>query len=122
MPEFDDLIDRYIAAWNETDGDRRRDLVTRTFTPQAAYLDPLMRASGCAEIAAMIGAVQERFPGHRFRRIGKSDIHNDRARFSWELAPEGGPILAGGTDFAVIAEGRFHSVTGFLDVMPAAQP
>jgi hypothetical protein len=122
MPEIDDLIDRYIAAWNETDGERRRELVARTFTLEAHYVDPMMQATGLAEIEAMICAVQQRFPDHRFRRTGKSDAHNDRARFSWELAPEGGASLAGGTDFAVIADGRFHNVTGFLDHMPAAQP
>ncbi|HZU88336.1 MAG TPA: nuclear transport factor 2 family protein [Stellaceae bacterium] len=122
MPEIDDLIDRYIAAWNETDEARRRDLVARTFAPEAHYIDPMMQATGLAEIAAMIRAVQQRFPDHRFRRIGKSDAHNDRARFSWELASEGGPVLAGGTDFAVVADGRFRAVTGFLDRLPATQP
>jgi hypothetical protein len=120
MSAIDELIDCYIAAWNETDGERRRDLVARTFTPEAHYVDPLMQATGLAEIEAMIRAVQERFPGHRFRRTGKLDAHNDRVRFSWELAPEGGPSFAGGTDFAVVAgDGRLRMVTGFIDHAPA---
>ena len=40
MNTLTDLIDRYIAAWNETDGGRRRDLIARTWTAEASYLDP----------------------------------------------------------------------------------
>ena len=37
LNEFTDLIDRYIAIWNETDAARRRDLIARTWTEDAAY-------------------------------------------------------------------------------------
>jgi hypothetical protein len=120
MRDYTDLIDRYIAAWNETDGTRRRDLIARTFTDSASYLDPLMAGDGAAAIDGMIAAVQQRFPGYRFRRKGEVDGHHDRVRFAWELAPEGGPVFVDGTDFAVIADGRLAAVTGFLDRQPGA--
>jgi hypothetical protein len=118
MSEFTDLIDRYIAVWNETDPGRRRDLIAQTFTEDARYLDPLMAGDGQAAIDGLVAAVHERFPGYRFRRTGEIDGHNDRVRFSWELAPEGGPVFAGGTDFAVVVDGRLRTVTGFLDTAP----
>ncbi|HKS90253.1 MAG TPA: nuclear transport factor 2 family protein [Stellaceae bacterium] len=120
MNEFTDLIDRYIAAWNETDGERRRALIARTFTDRASYLDPLMAGDGAAAIDGMIAAVQQRFPGYRFRRKGEVDAHHDRIRFGWELAPEGGLVFVDGTDFATIADGRLDVVTGFLDRQPGA--
>jgi hypothetical protein len=120
MAELDDLIDRYIATWNETDSARRRDLVGRTFTRDASYLDPHLEGDGASEIDALIGAVQARFPGYRFRRIGPVDAHHDRVRFSWEVSPEGGPVFASGTDIAVVDDGRLRSVTGFIDHMAAA--
>src|SRR5690242_15249421 len=73
MSEFTDLIDRYIAVWNETDGERRRALIAHTFTDNASYLDPLMAGDGAAAIDGMIAAVQQRFPGYRFRRKGEVD-------------------------------------------------
>jgi hypothetical protein len=32
MSNFTDLVDRYIAIWNETDDERRRNLIARTQT------------------------------------------------------------------------------------------
>ncbi|HJQ55814.1 MAG TPA: nuclear transport factor 2 family protein [Vineibacter sp.] len=114
-----DLIDRYIAAWNETDTGRRRELIARTWTEGATYLDPLMASEGHAGIDAMIGGVQAKFPGLRFSLTGKVDAFQDRVRFSWALAPAGGDALVKGTDFAVIAGDRLQAVTGFLDQVPA---
>jgi len=119
MQAMNDLIERYIASWNESDPGRRRALIARTFTEAATYLDPMMQGEGQAGIDAMIAAVQDRFPGLRFRLVGKVDSHHDRLRFSWELTPPEGAPLASGTDFAVLAaDGRLQSVTGFLDMVP----
>ena len=116
-------IERYFAAWNETDAERRRALIAQTWTESASYLDPLMQGDGHAGIDAMIQAVQERFTGYQFQLTGAVDAHHDRLRFSWKLAPEAGPTIVAGTDFGIVAaDGRLESVTGFLDQMPAAAP
>ena len=44
MSDATHVIDRYIAIWNETDPARRRDLIARTWSEDASYLDPLMAA------------------------------------------------------------------------------
>lgn len=118
MDNFAGLVERYIAAWNETDPGERRALIADTFAEGASYVDPLMAGEGMAAIDAMIEAVQQRFPGYRFRPSGSVDAHHDRIRFCWELAPQGGPAVAKGTDFAIVAEARMTSVTGFIDQMP----
>jgi hypothetical protein len=120
MSDYADLIDRYIAVWNETDAARRGDLIARTWTENASYVDPLVRADGYDGLNAVVQGVQEQFPGYRFRRVGNSDAHNERVRFSWELAPEDGKPFARGTDFGVVVNGRFETVTGFLDEIAAA--
>jgi hypothetical protein len=107
---------RYIALWNETDHDRRRAMIADGWTEDASYLDPMTTGSGHAGINALIAGVQQQFPGHRFALVGTPDGHNGRLRFSWSLAADGGAPVAYGTDFALVAEdGRFQSVTGFLD-------
>jgi hypothetical protein len=121
MNTLTDLIDRYIAAWNETDAERRRELIARTWSEAAQYCDPMLQSDGRAGIDAMIAAVQERYPGHRFRRTGEVESHHDRARFTWELAGETGEIVVCGTDFAVVAQNdRLDAVTGFFDPSRAA--
>ncbi|HEY7579102.1 MAG TPA: nuclear transport factor 2 family protein [Acetobacteraceae bacterium] len=116
MNTLTDLIDRYIAAWNETDAGRRRDLIARTWSEAASYRDPLLQGDGPDGIDAMIAAVQERYPGHRFRRTGEVESHHDRVRFTWDLAPEDGEPLVKGTDFGVVAaDNRLAAITGFFD-------
>jgi hypothetical protein len=118
MSNFTDLVDRYIAIWNETDDERRRNLIARTWTEDSTYLDPLMLGEGRSGIDAMIRGVQAQFPGLLFRRTSDVDAHNDRVRFAWELGPEGGPALAGGVDFGVVVGDRLQTITGFLDFAP----
>lgn len=118
MSNFTDLVDRYIAIWNETDDERRLDLIARTWTEDSTYLDPMVRGEGRGGIDAMIRGVQAQFPGLLFRRTSDVDSHNGRVRFAWELGPEGGPALAGGVDFGVIVGDRLQAITGFLDFAP----
>ena len=119
MREVQEVVDRYIATWNETDPTRRRELIERTWTEDGQYLDPLIAGEGQEGIDAMIEAVQARFPGYRFRRTSEIDAHHDRVRFSWELSPDGDGALAGGLDVGVVADGRLRSITGFLDHAPS---
>jgi hypothetical protein len=117
MDEVNELIDRYIAMWNETDAERRRALIARIWTEDATYFDPLLQSEGPAGIDAMVRGVHERFSGHRLRRTGDIDTHHDRVRFGWELATQGGEPIVKGVDFAVIANDRLKMVTGFFDYM-----
>jgi len=81
----------------------------------------MLESEGRKGIDAMVAGVHERFPGYKFRRTGAIDLHHDRVRFSWELAPAGGPVFADGVDFGVIAaDGRLQTITGFIDHAPAA--
>jgi hypothetical protein len=119
MTDTHTIVSRYIDMWNETDDARRRELVARTVTEDAHYLDPLMDGDGVDGISAMIGGAQQQFPGHRFSLTVGPDAHHDRVRFGWSLAADGGEPVAHGIDFATVAaDGRLHEITGFLE--PAA--
>jgi hypothetical protein len=120
MNTLTDLIDRYIATWNETEAGRRRDLIARTWSEGASYLDPMLQSEGRDGIDAMIAAVQERYPGHRFRRTSEVESHHDRVRFTWDLTPEDGEPLVKGTDFGVVADDRLQAITGFFDQVRSA--
>jgi hypothetical protein len=116
------LIDRYIAAWNATDAEDRRDLIAGAWTEDARYLDPLLNGQGHDGIDAMVQGLQDRFPAHRFKRTSDVDVHNDRVRFTWELGAQDADPIARGVDFGVVAaDGRLASITGFFDYV-AQQP
>lgn len=113
------LADRYIALWNEPDAATRARLLARDWADDATYVDPLASANGKAEIGRLIEGVQARFPGFRFRVIGKPDGHGDYVRFSWTLGPGSADAPIEGTDFAILQDGRIASITGFLDRVPS---
>ena len=112
------VAEHYIAVWNETDAERRLELLETHWTEDARYVDPLAQPRGRPQISALVGGVQQRFPGFRFALKGQPDAHGDRLRFSWTLGPSGAEDLIEGTDFAQLAAGRLQSVTGFLDKVP----
>ncbi len=121
MSDAAQIVDRYLAAWNEADGRRRRDLIGKTFADRATYRDPAQAGDGRDGIDRMIAGAQARFAGMRFERIGEVDSHNGCVRFRWSLAPAGSESIVEGTDFATIVDGRFDTVTGFFDKLPAAR-
>ena len=41
-----ELVVRYIAAWNERDAERRRDLIAKTWTADGTYIDAHRRGIG----------------------------------------------------------------------------
>jgi len=121
MTMFDELAQRYIAAWNETDPAARRAAVDELYSEDVRYIDPMALAEGREAIAATIAAVQGQFPGFVFRLAGPVDGHHDQARFSWELGPAGQQAPIVGFDVAVTdGAGRLQTVLGFLDKVPDA--
>jgi hypothetical protein len=117
------LVERYLDTWNETDGDARLAAVADVYAEGAQYVDPLADVTGHDQISALIGAVQQQVPGHVFRLAdGGVDAHHNIARFTWELVPAtGGDSLAVGFDVAVIEDdSRISRVLGFLDKAPGA--
>jgi SnoaL-like domain len=121
MTSYDELAQRYIDTWNETDPSARRTAVDQLYTEDASYVDPMAVADGRAAIASMIGAVQQQFPDFSFRLAGPVDGHHNQARFGWELGPTGSPAPIVGFDVAVTDDdGRIRTVLGFLDKVPAA--
>jgi hypothetical protein len=119
MSSFEQLAQRYIDTWNETDPTARRKAVDELFTADARMVDPLAVVEGPAAIAETIGAAQGQFPGFRFQLIGPVDGHHEQARFGWEFGPEGVEAPVVGFDVVLTDGGdRLRSVYGFLDRVP----
>lgn len=113
-----DLVASYLAIWNETDDRARRMLISEAWTEDATYVDPMFEATGHDQLDGLIAGFQSQFPGLTFRQVRDTESHHDLIRFSWELAPDGGEIIAAGTDVATISDGRLQTVAGFFDQAP----
>ena len=121
MPNVNEAVVTYLASWNEPDPERRRALIARTWAENGGYKDAHRKGEGHAALDAMIASAQAVFPGYRLRLVSKIEAHDGGARFSWAAggAPEA-PLYLAGTDFVTLAaDGRFASVTGFIDAAPA---
>ena len=115
-----EIVKRYIAAWNETDQERRRRLVDQVWASDGSHTDPLADVRGRDQIDAVIAAAQQQFPGMVFRLAGPVDANHHQARFTWHLGPSGGEPVVIGFDVAVLnPDGQLRSVHGFLDKLPA---
>jgi len=116
MTELTTVVEGYIAMWNETDPERRRSIIEQTWTEDGSYVDPHAEVAGADGLDALVAAVQEQFPGHRFVLASGPEAHHDRMRFTWQLVGENGDAVATGMDVAVVADdGRLRAVTGFLE-------
>jgi hypothetical protein len=122
MSNINEVVVRYVAAWNERDPKRRRDLIANTWREDGIYRDAHRHGEGHAAIDAMIDAAQRQFPGYRVALKSGIEAHSGYARFSWAAGgTSDAPLYLGGTDFVVVADdGRLESVVGFVDAAPAA--
>ena len=114
------LADQYFAMWNEADADRRAGIIEASWSADASYVDPSFEATGHDGLTEMVATAHKMFPGHRFALTGEVDQHHNRLRWTWELAADGQPAVAGGTDVVTLdADGKIQAVIGFLDFAPA---
>jgi SnoaL-like protein len=119
MSEFDSLVERYLATWNETDPSARRKAVGELFTEDVRYIDPLAAVEGQDALDGLIGAVQQQFPGFVFSPGGPADAHHDQGRFTWHLGRPGEEPPVIGFDVAELdPDGRIRLVLGFIDKAP----
>ena len=118
MSDFNDLIDRYIEVWNETDAGKRSALLQADWNGDASYVDPIAKAVGREDIGGLIGGVQQRFAGFRFALTGTPNGYGEYVRFSWSLGPAGAEAPIEGSDVLEIVNGRIARVIGFLDKVP----
>jgi hypothetical protein len=122
MSNVNQLVENYIAAWNERDACARSEIIARTWTEDGGYLDPHRSGDGHDQISAMMATVHNAFdPKYRFRLKSTIDSYGDRIRFQWEAGgTEDAPLHFVGTDYGIISsDGRFKFVTGFSDEAPA---
>jgi hypothetical protein len=117
---YEHAVSRYFEAWNARESTARTKAVAAAWAVGGGYTDPLADAVGHEQIAGVIAAAHEQFPGFAFRLAGAVDGHHDTARFSWELVSEvdGSAPVAGSDVITLAGDGRIRSVLGFLDRVP----
>jgi hypothetical protein len=121
MGNVNEVVVRYLAAWNEREPKRRRDLVAKVWAEDGTYVDAAREGHGHDSLDAMLATAQQHFPGYRLNLASGVEVHHDYVRFSWVAGGTAeAPLYIKGTDFVVLAsDGRMKSVVGFTDAAPA---
>lgn len=120
MQNAQTIVTHYLEAFNETDADRRRELLKTLYTPDCTYTDPHVDLEGAAQIDGFIDQTQQRFPEFMFTLAGPIDSHHNQARFQWQAGPPETPDTYVGFDVIVTADGHISHVYGFTDAAPGA--
>jgi|RhiMetdeSRZDD1v2_1073273.scaffolds.fasta_scaffold65812_2 hypothetical protein len=116
VTDVTDLVDAYVASWNESDAAVRTRLVEQAWAEQGRYLDPLLDLTGHEALATLAPVLEQHYPGHRIGRTGDVDQHHNVFRFTWELTGPDGAVVIAGVDVGVLADdGRISAIAGFFD-------
>jgi hypothetical protein len=105
------LADRYVAVWSETDPERRRRAIAELWTPDGEHYVGAREVRGYAELEQRVTGSHEknvRDNGNRFRAVKDARALRDVVTFHWEMLPaESEQVVATGLEILLIdATGR----------------
>lgn len=106
MTDAQRLADRYVAVWNETDHEARRQAIAALWTPQGAHYIGEREAHGYAALEQRIAGSHDknvRLNRNRFRAVRNARALRDVVTFNWEMLPrDGEQVLATGLEFLIV--------------------
>jgi SnoaL-like domain len=107
--ELDQFVNRYIAVWNESDTDLRREGIAALWSDDGAYVDPSTEQHGYNAIETTVAKVHDEFAakGLVFMPANTTDGHHNLVRVDWKMFSAGrGEMAASGSDFLVLRDDR----------------
>lgn len=112
-----ETVEAYIAAWNETDEAKRKELVAKCWAESGTYKDPMSDVAGRDGLVGLISQFQQQMPGAGISIVSGIDEHHGQIRFGWKLV--GGPQELEGIDVGqVTADGQLAAIVGFWGSPP----
>jgi hypothetical protein len=132
-----ELVDRYVAAWNEPDAELRRKAIGELWTEDGAHIlqppqqireaatglgftSTTLEAHGHRELEARVTRSYQEFvaPGEfTFKPRKNADRLHNVVKFNWEMVPSGGGEPAGiGLEILILDEdGRIKTDYQFIE-------
>ena len=120
MPDTNEIVHAYMAAWNEKDGKKRRELLEKAWAHDGRYTDPMSDAPGRAALIDLIAQFHKQMPGASIIAASAIDEHHGQLRFAWKMIAADGSTGMEGIDIGRLAEdGRLQAITGFFGPLTA---
>ena len=111
---------KLLAAWNEYDPDKLRELVKAALTEDVAFTDPNYQIVGIDAFIDQVHEVRAK-EGQPVRLMPTSgvDMHHDRARYTWALVRADGTRFDGFDAVTLdLAQGKISRIDGFFGQLP----
>jgi hypothetical protein len=114
-----DVYRTYVAAWDESELNKRDQLLERSLVDDAFVAYPSFEATDRAGVSTYIGGLHERFPGLRIFQHSGIEEHHGWLRVAWPIVLADGSTRRDGVDVAELGpDGRLQRVIGFHDPLP----
>jgi hypothetical protein len=107
--------DTWIAAWNEPDGDRRRELLAQCMSPDGELVDRRGRHTGLDVLRDRIGSFLASVPGARVVRSTDDQEVGGFVRHGFTVVQDGDARVEGLNVFELANDGSLHRVVMFFD-------
>src|SRR6185295_9079339 len=107
-------VDGWFAAWSDEDDAARAERLAAIAAPEVRFRDRFSLVTGMADLLPHLAATHRFMPGFRLRRAGDVRHCQGTVLAEWvAVAPDGQERARGTNVFALDADGRIESVTGF---------
>ena len=109
MDSAQQLADRYVAVWNVTGAERRRQSIADLWTPEGEHYAGAREVRGYAGLEERIRGSHEknvRDGGYRFRAVKDAQALRDVVAFHWEMMPARGEKVAASGFIFLLVDGR----------------
>jgi hypothetical protein len=110
MEYAQELADRYVAVWNETDPARRRTTIAGLWAPDGRHYVGARQACGHDELEARVTGSHEknvRDGGFQFRAVKDARALQDVVTFGWEMhLRDSERVVATGLEILIVDDER----------------
>jgi hypothetical protein len=109
----------YVAAWSESDEQRRRALLETAWDENGFYSDPTVQLLGREALFQHIGNLIQKFADQRILLSSGISEHDGLIYFSWVRVGPDGRKIREGVDFGEMgSDNRFVRMIGFFGPFP----
>jgi SnoaL-like domain len=119
MNTMQDLAERYVAVWNESDTQLRKQRISALWTEDGAHYSPTLEAHGHDGLELRITSSWDKWVNaaqHSFRACADADGHHGSVKFHWEMITPTGEVSTLGFEFLRLApDGRIEAAYMFVE-------
>jgi hypothetical protein len=105
MSRFDELTERYMAAWNEPDDDIRHAAVAELWDPRGSHFSYTFSTTGHTAIQDRVDQAYLKWVkegGYTFRSAKNVVGRRNTVKFNWHMVAGTGDVVSVGFDFIIL--------------------